>query len=478
MITNAQLEKEQQWSKVEVRVPHAGTEDEVSIRRELPYMLLVQADSVSRRENARCEEQSPRVRRQSPPHPHGARDAARVTDHASAALATEYALEAQRRLADEQAALRKVATLVAAGAPPDQVFQAVTEEVCRLLGIGEAVLERFVDAETGTVVGRFGTHMVGGVEIGTTLPIEDGLVAWRVLHTGAPARVDSFEGATGELAARIHALGYRAAVGVPIVVAASTWGTLVAAVREGESLPPETEQRLQAFAELVALAVASAQARDELEASRMRVVEASDAERRRLERNLHDGAQQRLVALAVGLRLAQGKIREAPDEAAELLAVASEELMEALTELRELAQGIHPAVLTERGLEAALEVLAARARLPVELEVRLAERLPARIETAAYYVVSEALANVVKHSGADSARVWVERAGSHALIEVTDDGVGGADSRRGSGLRGLRDRVGLLDGRVIVESNVGRGTLVRAELPLLAREGDGAAAAP
>jgi PAS domain S-box-containing protein len=380
-----------------------------------------------------------------------------------------------RRLAEEQAALRRVATLVASDAAPEQVFQLVTEEVCRLLGIREAILERFVDAETGTVVGRFGSHMAGGgFEIGGTLPVEEGLVAWQVLETGGPARVDSFEDATGELGQHIHALGYRSAVGVPIVVAASPWGVLVAAQREGESLPPETERRMQAFAELVALAVASAQAREELEASRQRIVEASDAERRRLERNLHDGAQQRLVALSIGLRLAQDKIRDVPEEAAELLGVASEELSETLNELRELAQGIHPAVLTEQGLEAALEVLAARAPLPVELDVHLPERLPEPIEVTAYYVASEALANIVKHADADSARVYAERPDGTALVEVADDGVGGADPGGGSGLCGLRDRVEALDGRLVVESAPGRGTLVRAELPLCSR-GDGAA---
>jgi PAS domain S-box-containing protein len=382
------------------------------------------------------------------------------------------------RLVEEQAALRRVATLVASDSPPEHVFQAVTEEVARLLGIREAVLERFVDDETGTVVGRFGSHMTGGFELGSTLPIEEGLPAWKVLHTGTPARVDSFEGLTGELAERVRALGYCSSAGVPIVVAGSIWGVLVAALREGETLPPETERRMQAFAELVALAVASAQAREELEASRVRIVEASDAERRRLERNLHDGAQQRLVALSVGLRLAQGKVRDAPDEAAELLESASEELMEALTELRELAQGIHPAVLTEQGLEAALEVLAARSPLPVELEVRLSERLPEPVEATAYYVVSEALTNVVKHSDACSARVYAERAPSRALIEVADDGVGGADPSGGSGLRGLRDRVEALDGRVLVESPPRRGTLVRAELPLRGRAGNGATREP
>jgi PAS domain S-box-containing protein len=375
----------------------------------------------------------------------------------------------ERRLAEEQAALRRVATLVASDAPPEHVFQAVTEEVARLLGIREAVLERFEDGEAGTVVGRFGRRMIGGFEIGTTIPIEEGLTAWQVLHTGAPARVDSFDEASGPLAERVRALGYRSTIGVPIFVAGSIWGALVAALAEGESLPPETERRMQAFAELVGLALASAQAREELEASRVRIVEASDAERRRLERDLHDGAQQRLVALSVGLRLAQAKIQDAPDEADELLGIASEELAETLTELRELAQGIHPAVLTEQGLEAALEVLAARAPLPVELDVHLPERLPEPIEATAYFVVSEALANVAKHAEAESARVYAERPNGRALVEVVDDGVGGADPNGGSGLCGLRDRVEALDGKLLVESAPGRGTVVRAELPVRGR---------
>jgi signal transduction histidine kinase len=187
-----------------------------------------------------------------------------------------------------------------------------------------------------------------------------------------------------------------------------------------------------------------------------------------LERNLHDGAQQRLVALSVGLRLAEAKVLEAPSEAKELLAVVSEDLNEALTELRELAQGIHPAVLTERGLHAALEVLASRTPLPVALDVRLHERLPEPVEAAAYYVVSEALANVVKHARARSAQVRAISADGTALIEVADDGAGGVDPT-GSGLRGLRDRVETLDGSLHVESSPGDGSVVRAELPLRVR---------
>jgi len=289
-----------------------------------------------------------------------------------------------------------------------------------------------------------------------------------VLRTGAPARVE-YEQLPGWLATRMFELGFRSSVGVPISVAGSTWGALIAALPEGESLPAETDRRLQAFAELVGLAVASAHARDELSASRLRIIEASDAERRRIERNLHDGAQQRLVALSVGLRLARKRVLDAPEEAKELLDGASAELAEALTELRELAQGIHPAVLTERGLGAALDVLAARAPLPVALDVRLPAALPDQVAAAGYYVASEALANVVKHARAGSAVIRASGVDRRVVLEVQDDGAGGADPE-GSGLCGLRDRVETLDGSLLVESAPGVGTRVRAELPLPAAE--------
>jgi signal transduction histidine kinase len=367
------------------------------------------------------------------------------------------------RLAEEQAALRRVATIAAGDAAPEEVFQAVTEEICGLLRLGAALLLRFEDATTATVVGRFG-EPTADVSVGDAVPMTDGAAA-TVRRTGAPVRV-AYADVEGEIARRMLALGFRASIAVPIQVAGSTWGALVAALREAQDAPEHTDRRLEAFAELVALAVASAQARDDLAASRRRIIEAGDAERRRIERNLHDGAQQRLVALSVGLRLVQSKIRESPEEAGELVSNVVSELSQALRELRELAQGIHPAVLTERGLATALDVLAARTPLPVELDVAVDDPLPPPVEAAAYYVVSEALANVVKHARADAARVRVVRTNGHALVDVSDDGEGGADPDHGSGLCGLRDRVETLNGRLVVESHSGRGTRIRAELPV------------
>jgi PAS domain S-box-containing protein len=369
----------------------------------------------------------------------------------------------QRRLAAEQAALRRVATLVAGNAPPAEVFQSVTEEVCRLLGLRTAVLARFEGPATATIVGKYG-GLPGRYEIGYLAPLVPGATR-EVLRTDAPIRVDYADLESGTLQEFLE-LGYRGEVGVPITVAGATWGALVVVLQEDEAIPPATEHRLRAFAELVGLAVASADARNEVSASRRRIVEASDTERKRLERNLHDGAQQRLVAFALGLRVAQSKLRTAPDEVERLLGQLAEELSAAIVELRELAQGIHPAVLTDRGLAAAVEVLAARAALAVELEIDLPERLPEPVETAAYYAVSEALANIAKHARASTARVTISWSDGELVVEVADDGAGGADVELGTGLRGLRDRVEALGGRLWVESAPGNGTLVRGELPV------------
>ncbi len=203
---------------------------------------------------------------------------------------------------------------------------------------------------------------------------------------------------------------------------------------------------------------------EELRASRMRLIEVGMAERRGLERNLHDGAQQRLVSLALSMRMAKNKLREDPDAAETLLDSAAEELDHALKELRELARGIHPAVLSDRGLPAALDSLAGRSPVPVEVAAPPG-RLPEPVELAAYYVVSEALANVAKYSEASRANVQVARENGHVLVSVSDDGIGGADPGRGTGLRGLADRLKAIEGRLEVESYPGYGTTVKASIP-------------
>jgi signal transduction histidine kinase len=285
-----------------------------------------------------------------------------------------------------------------------------------------------------------------------------------VWRTGRPARYDSLDGMTGTLAERLRALGITAAVGAPVSFGGTLWGVVVIS-SHGVPFPPEAEFRVADFADLAAQAIANAQAREELAASRMRIVEASDAERRRLERNLHDGAQQRLVATSLTVRLAARRVTADPALRA-MLDGAGDELARALEELRELARGLHPAVLSDHGLRAAIEAVADVAPLPVAVDVPLDERLPETVEAAAYFVVCEALTNVAKYARASEARVRVGRIDDHAHVEVVDDGVGGADERGGSGLRGLADRVEALGGRLVISSPVGAGTAVRAELPV------------
>jgi signal transduction histidine kinase len=374
---------------------------------------------------------------------------------------------ATRRLADEQMALRRIATLVAAEAPASAVFERVTTEVGHLLSVPSARVVRYEDAGHGTIVGGWAEHPdFPGLPVGARVPLDSDTVIVRVLHTGEPQRVTSYDGVEGELAERLRNVGFRASVAAPVRVGGRVWGVLVASANNPEDLPEDAEERLCAFAELVAQALANADAYEKLAASRSRIVEAGDAERRRLERNLHDGAQQRLVTLAVGLRLVESRLRTDPDAARELLASAQQELVDALLELRELARGIHPAVLTDRGLGAAVDALAGRSPVPVEVTDMPEERLPAPVEAAAYYIVAEAMTNVAKYAGASVVAVAVRPDGDRMIVEVADDGVGGADPAFGTGLRGIADRVEALHGRLRISSPAGHGTRVTAELPV------------
>jgi PAS domain S-box-containing protein len=373
--------------------------------------------------------------------------------------------KALRSLAAEQAALRRVATVVASEAQPERVFAVVTEEVGRLLGANTSNMARYEAGEAAIVVGGWSRGDVGAVPVGTRVSLDGPTVSGRIWRSGKPERVDDYSGVPGETAEMLRGLGFRSAVGAPINLAGRLWGAVMVSTIEDEHFPPGAEQQIADFAELVALALANAEARGELAASRARIVEAGDAERRRLERNLHDGAQQRLVALSLTLRVAEKKLGDGAADGRRLLEQANSELADALEELRELARGIHPAILTDRGLVPALEMLAARATVPVELSVELTERLPNPVEAAAYYLVAEALTNASKHAEASAVRVRVSRGDGAAVVEVSDDGVGGADRRRGSGLAGLADRLEALGGRLECESPAGGGTTLRAWIP-------------
>src|SRR5215207_9859879 len=373
--------------------------------------------------------------------------------------------QALRALLEEQAALRRVATTVASEADQARVTAVVTEEVGRLLGAATSNMVRFEPEGTAVVTGGWSTGEVRNVPVGVRVALDGPTVAARIMRSGRPERVDSYAGLSGSTAELLRELGFRASVGAPIRLGGRLWGAVMVSTVEEQPFPEGAEQRIADFAELVGLALANAEARKELAASRARIVEAGDAARRRLERNLHDGAQQRLVALALTLRLCEAGLAGADGEAVELVRRSQAELAEALEELRELARGIHPAILTDRGLVPALEMLAGRASLPVDLSAELAERLPASVEAAVYYIVAEALTNASKHAGAGRARVDVRLVEGAALVEVADDGAGGADEHGGTGLRGLRDRVDAMGGELQIESPVGVGTLITARLP-------------
>jgi signal transduction histidine kinase len=372
---------------------------------------------------------------------------------------------AQRALAGEQAALRRVATLVAGDSAPSRVFEQVTEEVARLLGLPGVNVMQYDGDRTATVVGAWSEHGPPHFPVGSAFDVDGDTAVARVVQSGAPTRVERYDAATGTLAARVHSAGYRSAVAAPVNVGGRVWGALVAVSTSDEPLPDGLEQRLCDFADLVAQALANADAYEKLAASRARLVAVGDAERQRLERNLHDGAQQRLVSVALGLNMVSARLESDPAAAREMLANAQADLTRGLEELRELARGIHPVVLTERGLGPALDAIAARAPLPVEITLP-DERLAAPIEAAAYYVVAESVTNVAKYAHASSATVSVARSNGAATVTVADDGVGGADPAGGSGLRGLAARVEALNGRLEIDSPPGGGTRVTAEIPL------------
>jgi signal transduction histidine kinase len=374
--------------------------------------------------------------------------------------------EALAQLAEEQSALRRVATLVASSPEPEAVFQAVAEEAGRLLHVRSAATVRYEGGEAWTV-GRWADELdPGGFVVGTSVPLadSDGITAL-VARTGKPARIENYAEVRGIAAELMRANGFRSAVAAPIVAGGRIWGLVL--VASAGALGPDAETRLAGFAELIALALESAEARAELNASRVRILEAGVTERRRLERNLHDGAQQRLVSLAVQLRVLEKRLGE-PDAALALLRGAALELGQALAELRELARGLHPAVLADRGLAPALETLASRSPLPLHIEGVPEERLAEPLEAAVYFVVAESLTNAVKHAEASELRVRMCADVGELRVEIADDGRGGAGlgAGNGTGLRGLADRVEALGGRLAVESPPGEGTTVRAVLPL------------
>jgi signal transduction histidine kinase/CHASE3 domain sensor protein len=377
-------------------------------------------------------------------------------------IANAESRAALARVSDQQAGLRRVATLVAQAAPPAEVFTAVANELGRFLGADAAVIARLDPGDMTTVVASWGAG-ADEMPVGSRWKLEHPMIMAAVVETGRPVRVDDGSAASGAFGDALHSSPIASSVAMPVLVAGRIWGATIVETGD-EPLAADTEQRMADFTELVATAMANADSRDQLTASRARLLTEGDEARRRVVRDLHDGAQQRLVSAIVMLKLAQRSLREHDGETQSLLGDALEQAEQGNAELRELAHGILPAALTHGGLRAALDAVVARLELPVDLDVR-AQRLPAEIEASAYFVVAEALTNVVKHAHAGRAEVRAFVRDRMLHIEVRDDGVGGA-RLDGNGLLGLNDRLGALGGRLHVESPPGRGTRLAATLPL------------
>ena len=366
-------------------------------------------------------------------------------------------------VAKERASLRRVATLVAGGATSPEVFAAIAREVAQVLGMALVVIWRYEPDRPAMVVGAWGDRP-HPFQAGTTWPVEERTAAALLPEIDRPARIEDFGAIGGMIPDAIAEAGIRSGTGAAIVVDGEFWGTMGAGVAEGEPLLEHIEDRLGEFTELLATAISNAQARSDLAASRARIVAATDQERRRVVRDLHDGAQQRLVHTVITLKLARRALQKEQDTGPELVTEALGHAEQATAELRELAHGILPAVLSQGGLRAGVDALASRMPVPVENDVSVG-RLPAAVEATAYFVVAEALTNVAKHARAGRAAVTARVENDTLRVQVRDDGVGGARPD-GSGLLGLADRVAALDGRIMIDSPADGGTLVAADIPV------------
>jgi signal transduction histidine kinase len=371
-------------------------------------------------------------------------------------------------LAEQQAALRRVATLVARGTPPSEVFSAVACEMARCLHAANTSVDCF---ENGMVSVVAVAALTPGIKraplVGERHTLLEGdNIATRVFHTGRAARLEGleFQNAPGSIAARLRKMGLRSTVAVPIIVDERVWGMAAVGSLRPEPLPPDTEARMTDFADLVATAIANAVTRADLIASRARIVAAGDEARRRLERDLHDGAQQRLVSLGLQVRLAEKSIPTQRNDLKEQLSQIVSGLTGVEEDLQAFSRGIHP--MLSRGLDSAIGTLALRSAVPVTVDVAIDQRLPESAEVAAYYVVSEALTNAAKHAQASEVNVSARAENGNLDLVIQDDGVGGADAHKGSGLIGLMDRVEAIGGRLEITSQIGNGTSLHVAIPL------------
>jgi signal transduction histidine kinase len=384
------------------------------------------------------------------------------------AIADAAARDELRDLAEQQAALRRVATLVARGVEPGELFKAVADEIADYLHVDSAALMRYSPDWAEVIVCGRNTRFAKRSPPDERYPLDGIYIPTQVLATGCAVRLDTLDSATDANAARVREWGIRGAVGVPIVVNDSVWGLAVVGSTKPEPLPADTEERLGDFADLVATAIANAATHDELIASRARIVAAADDARRRLERDLHDGAQQRLVSLGLQLRQAQASVQPEHQDLKEQLSRIVSNLNAVSSELQQISRGIHPPILSEGGLGPALKTLARRCPVPVDLDVGVERRLPDPVEVAAYYVVAEALTNAAKYAQASEVNVRAETNGANLYLSIRDDGIGGADARNGSGLIGLKDRIEALGGHLQITSPPGSGTSLHITIPVKA----------
>jgi signal transduction histidine kinase len=360
----------------------------------------------------------------------------------------------------EQDALRRVAMLVTRGASPEVMFKTVAAEVSKILDSDITLIGRYESDSTFTYLATVDDHPPVSGALHRLVLGGNNLVT-KILRSGNSESI-TYDVATGPIAAYARELHIRSAIGTPIVVEGHIWGAMLAGWTRSEDVSPDALRRIAGITELMATTIANAVGRAALIESRARVVAASDESRRAVERDLHDGAQQRLVTIALKLRSHQ---QAALPDATRLIDEVASDIEEVLHELRELAHGLHPPMLAAGGLRPALRGLARRAPIPVRLDIQVDNRLPERIEVAAYYVVGEALTNVAKHAHASLAVVVVTATDEVLTVSVADDGVGGADPGRGSGLLGMRDRVEGLGGTMSVTSPP-EGTTLIANLPI------------
>ena len=381
------------------------------------------------------------------------------------------AAEAEQRrrqadvLAGQQAALRRVATLVARAADLQEVFSVAVHELALSLGVDHASLLRFESDENCVVLAALERPGRPGLTRGERLSLTGDSVSARIRKAGSPALIDDYHTATGPIARRLQGLGVRSGAGAPLIVDGAVRGALLVGSPAPQAFSQQLEAHIGDFADLISTAIANAETRAELTASRARIVAAADEARRGFERDLHDGAQQRIVSLSLELRAIEAAA-EGDDGLRGQLSDVVNGLAGLHSDLQELSRGMHPAVLSRGGLRPAIRALARRSTVPVELSVEVDHRLPESVEVAAYYVVAEALTNVAKHANADSVTVEIGLHDGLLQLSVTDDGVGGATAGGGSGLVGLRDRVDALSGELSVTSTTGAGTLVRASIPV------------